>query len=92
MSQHAKQIAELAGAFDREWYLQEYPEVAASGVEPVRHYLDVGWREMRDPNPYFSTRWYLQTYPDVVGRGRNPFLHYVFHGIREGRRPAPPRV
>lgn len=33
--------------FDREWYLQEYPEVRLSGIEPLDHYVFIGKKEGR---------------------------------------------
>jgi len=33
--------------FDRKWYLQEYPEVGPSGIDPLDHYLLYGLREGR---------------------------------------------
>jgi len=33
--------------FDREWYLQEYPEVGLSGIEPLEHYVFIGKKEGR---------------------------------------------
>ena len=33
--------------FDREWYLQEYPEVGFSGIDPLDHYLRFGIDEGR---------------------------------------------
>lgn len=35
--------------FDPEWYLQTYPDVAAAGVDPRRHYEQHGRREGRLP-------------------------------------------
>jgi glycosyltransferase involved in cell wall biosynthesis len=37
------------GAFDREWYLKRYPDVAASGMDPYYHYLNHGVNEGRLP-------------------------------------------
>ena len=39
--------------FDREWYLQEYPEVGPSGIDPLDHYLQFGarggrWKSQKD--------------------------------------------
>ncbi len=34
-------------AFDANWYLKQYPDVAAAGVDPLRHYLDYGRHEGR---------------------------------------------
>lgn len=33
-----------SGTFDGQWYAQEYPDVAASGLEPAEHFLWIGAR------------------------------------------------
>lgn len=78
-----------AGLFDAAWYLRQYPDVAAAGVDPLRHFLNIGWREHRNPNPLFDTRYYLATYDDVKRAGVNPLVHYLRRGAREGRNPHP---
>lgn len=75
----------VAQHFDTDFYLAAYPDVAAAGVDPVRHYLDNGWRENRDPGLSFSTRYYVENNPDVVAAGVNPFYHFVAAGKAEGR-------
>lgn len=40
--------------FDGGWYLRCYPDVLKADVDPVRHYLDYGAREDRDPGPLFA--------------------------------------
>jgi len=75
--------------FDIEWYRTRYEDVAQAGIDPVRHFLEDGFREGRDPNPHFQTNWYLASNPDVVASRVNPFLHYLLYGAREGRRPRP---
>lgn len=77
---------EASKLFDRAWYLDTYPDVAASGMDPVVHYLEFGWREGRDPSPQFSTTAYLKANADVAAHGANPLLHYVEYGHFEGRR------
>lgn len=76
-------------AFDADWYLQRYPDVAASGMDPELHFLHHGAAEGRLPNPYFDTHWYLYSYPDVVSSGMPAGLHYVLHGAAEGRQTEP---
>jgi GT2 family glycosyltransferase len=78
-----------SGLFDAPWYLHEYPDVAANGIDPVMHYMTHGVSEGRCPNPLFHTRWYLEQYPDVVAALGNPLLHYLRHGAAEGRDPSP---
>lgn len=75
--------------FDPDWYRTAYKDVAAAGLDPIRHFFDNGAREGRKPNPFFDTTWYLATYADVLASKMNPFLHYLLYGAREGRRPRP---
>lgn len=75
--------------FDHAWYARTYPQMAASGLDPVRHYLEVGCAEGCDPNPIFRSRDYLAANPDVAALGQNPFLHFVMYGQTERRRLKP---
>ncbi len=78
-----------SGLFDPQWYLAQYGDVKESGLSPLRHYLEQGFRHGRRPNPFFDTRWYLDRYEDVRRSGVNPLVHYATHGWREGRDPGP---
>jgi hypothetical protein len=46
--------AEEAIGFDRSWYLAAYPDVAATGEDPFRHWLNHGKAEGRHFNANFS--------------------------------------
>ncbi len=72
--------------FDPAFYLEQYPDVAAAGVDPVQHYLDYGADEGRRPHPAFDGAWYLLKNPDVHHTGLNPLVHYLRKGAAEGRR------
>lgn len=85
---HAR-IIRSSGVFDPEWYLSSNPDVAASGINPIRHYLNSGASEGRNPSPLFDTGFYLEQNPDVAASGVNPLLHYVISGRSEGRKPCP---
>ncbi len=74
-----------SGFLDREWYLRMNPDVAACGVDPVRHYVAFGAREGRDPSAWLSTRDYLSHNPDVAIAGVNPLSHFILYGAPEGR-------
>lgn len=39
-----------SGLFDAKWYVGRYEDVAKAGVDPVRHYIQYGAREGREPN------------------------------------------
>ncbi|MDL2272260.1 hypothetical protein LJC23_04420 [Desulfovibrio sp. OttesenSCG-928-I05] len=74
-----------SGFFDIPFYIAANPDVAKEGVDPVLHYVKFGWKEGRDPAPWFSTKKYLETYPDVAASRLNPFYHYLTYGINEER-------
>jgi glycosyltransferase involved in cell wall biosynthesis len=80
----------LRAEFDAEFYLTEYADITALGVDPLKHFLRFGWQEGRRPRRDFDTKYYLETNPDVAKSGMNPFLHYILTGKHEGRRSSPP--
>src|SRR5580658_6049620 len=65
----------LSGFFDAAWYRSRYPDVQATGVDPMTHFLTWGAADGRDPNRWFDSRWYAQRYPDLAGSGAPPLLH-----------------
>lgn len=77
-------------AFDVPFYLDAYPDVAASGGDPVKHYIAFGWREGRNPCANFHTKYYLENNEDVREAGINPFFHFIAEGAKEGRSGIPP--
>lgn len=83
-----QQVA-ASGLFDTDYYLQTYPDVAATALDPIAHYLGTGWREGRNPHPLFDTAYYSAVNPDVAGAGINPLLHFVLRGAIERRLPHP---
>lgn len=75
--------------FDSEYYLEQYPDVTKSGLSPLQHYLQIGCKEFRFPNPLFDPKYYLDKYSDVQESGIDPFHHYSEIGFQEGRIPHP---
>ncbi|QGM45082.1 rhamnan synthesis F family protein [Methylocystis heyeri] len=84
-----KENRDLLQLFDVSFYLEQYPDVASAGVDPVAHYLIHGATERRNPHPLFDTHFYLEQYPDIVASGVNPLVHYVRCGAKERRNPHP---
>jgi len=82
--------SQLRAVFDKDWYLQENPDVAHTAVDALTHYLRLGGFEGRDPNPLFDSDWYLQTQcPEAGLAGINPLIHYLQYGAAEGLDPHP---
>ena len=71
--------------FNEDYYLSAYPDVATSGIDPVKHYYLYGWKENRKPSAAFNTAEYLFDNPDVAKAGINPLEHYLKHGLADGR-------
>ena len=80
-----ERLERLRDAFDAPHYLARNPDVAAAGADPFAHFMEVGWREGRDPSPAFGVADYLKANLDVAAAGINPFEHYVLTGREEGR-------
>ncbi|WP_321879083.1 class I SAM-dependent methyltransferase [Paraburkholderia bannensis] len=84
---------ELTSWFDSEWYEQEYPDVAAAGMDPYTHFTQHGWRERRNPHPLFDVSWYLSHHPQLEERQTAPITHFIdnlnerpAHQLRQSKR------
>src|SRR5665811_559874 len=78
-------VIKQSGLFNEEYYCLQYPDVRRADVNPLWHFVSVGWVEGRNPSSEFDTNYYLFTYPDVAKSGMNPLLHFVLYGKSEGR-------
>jgi len=85
--QKAREILEWSGCFDREWYLQSYPEVLEQGRDPVDDYLIVGVEKGRNPNPFFDNDFYIRSVSELP-EGINPLLHYCQQGWKAFHDPS----
>ncbi|SDA35271.1 Haloacid dehalogenase-like hydrolase [Methylobacterium sp. UNC378MF] len=88
--------------FDGPWYLDNNPDVAAAGLNPLLHYLDSGRAEGRSicpvaapdlvariaPSELFDAAWYRSTQaPDVAPE--RAARHYLQEGAARGLSPGP---
>lgn len=87
----ASDIPIMAPEFDEAFYRGTNPDLAtADGL--LEHFAEHGWKEGRDPAPWFSVAYYLLANPDVAGAGKNPFAHYLRSGRIEGRDIQPSQM
>ena len=77
-------LARVAEAFDADFYLATNPDLTLN-TSAFDHFMTIGWRQGRDPAPWFSVRQYLRTQGDVAQSGQNPFVHFLLKGASEGR-------
>ncbi len=65
--------------WDSGYYLKANPDVANEGIDPLRHYLETGWREGRSPSASCSTAAYLSVNPDCRLLDISPAEHYYLN-------------
>jgi GT2 family glycosyltransferase len=73
--------------FDVSFYLEQSPDVANAGMEPLGHFIRFGSFEKRNPHPIFDIAFYLGKNPDVAHSGVGPLQHFILNGLHEGREP-----
>lgn len=85
----AYSLIEKSDLFDTNYYLDHYPGVKETGLVPVFHYINFGWKEGKNPSDKFNTTYYLTQNRDVAVLNINPLVHYIQFGRAEGRLPTP---
>ncbi|GJD76677.1 hypothetical protein [Methylobacterium goesingense] len=45
--------------FDRDFYLLSNPDILVAGIDPLKHFVEYGWREGRTFDPMFDINQYL---------------------------------
>ncbi|GJD31119.1 hypothetical protein PMNALOAF_2372 [Methylobacterium adhaesivum] len=76
-----------SGLFDIRYYLANNPDVAASGEDPIVHYLQFGYLDGRAPSAFFDGNAYRDRNADVREARLNPLVHWLRLGSAEGRMP-----
>jgi FkbM family methyltransferase len=71
-----RKVIEKSGMFDAAWYVKQYPDLTPAGRrDPLKHYLRTGWRQGKNPSPYFISSLYLEI--NKVPHGLCPLFHYI---------------
>lgn len=71
------------------WYLEEYSSWMPKGVDPILHYMLLGWRIGLNPCKRFNTDYYISKYKDQCLSHEVPLLHYIKKGAYEGNHAKP---
>lgn len=69
-----------SGFFDSEYYLRTYPDVVASGMNPVEHYVCHGAEEGRSPAPWYDEKKSWNVEASIQREKVIPFWRYLFNG------------
>lgn len=79
----------IRNEFDEEYYLSTYSDVRQAGIDPLKHYLEYGWNEGRNPNEIFWSKFYVATYLNDGAVNDDPFYHFLTVGKSRGYKPNP---
>ena len=82
-------IISRSGYFDKKYYLHFNQDVRIADVDPLWHFIRMGWKEGRNPSEQFNTNYYLRSNLDVKQLKINPLIHYIKFGKAEGRQTTP---
>lgn len=76
---HKKDIATILASnqFDVQFYLENYPDVKNSGLDPLVHYVLFGSQDHKNPNETFNTDIYKNLFSKIISKQENPFAHYL---------------
>ena len=78
-------IIKCSGLFDKLYYLLNNPDVRQEDINPLMHYIKVGWREGRNPSGQFNTKSYLDEHPELKGSDVTPLVHFIINNPKKKR-------
>jgi glycosyltransferase involved in cell wall biosynthesis len=73
-----------SGLFDADFYVLKYRDVASTGADPLRHYVEFGDKEGRWPNAYFDPNFYRSQFDHSDNWPFATLYHYAAEGERAG--------
>jgi ADP-heptose:LPS heptosyltransferase/GT2 family glycosyltransferase len=73
-----------SGLFDANYYLATNPEIAATHLDPLVHYIEEGARRGLRPHPAFDVSYYLEQCALSGEHPENPLFHYLTVGAARG--------
>ncbi len=72
-----------SGLFNSKYYLNRDEALRNIAIDPLYHYMKTGFKEGRDPGPFFSLKHYYDQYPELEKNGVEPISHYIKKGYNE---------
>ena len=63
------------GFFDNDFYVSMNPDIASSGANPLMHYLQLGWKERRQPSAKI-TQSEIESLESIKLQIRNPLSYF----------------
>ena len=72
-----KELIGQSGLFSPLYYLSTNPDVWQSGLDPLMHFCEYGWKEGRQPSENFDIGDYVKNNPGVSQEDINPLVHFI---------------
>ena len=82
-------VVSASGFLDHDDYIAEHH--LTLGVDPVRHFVEQGWLDLRAPSLRFDLWSYWSSHLDPTDDQVNPLVHYLLVGRHGGLAPLPPQ-
>lgn len=79
----------VSGLFDQQYYLTGNQDVAKAGLDPLAHFMRIGFKENRWPHPLFDPVYYASQLGAGATSQKNFLLHYIEEGEVLGFEPHP---
>ena len=76
LNSESRDIVIKSGLFDEEWYLNEYEDVKINNLDPINHFLKLGYFEGCKPSKNFNHNVYSENYSK---KGLHPFIYYILY-------------
>jgi hypothetical protein len=76
-------VIQESGLFDEDWYYRNHPDVAATKINGMAHYVKHGASEGRNPTRFFDTNRYRKLKKSSIPPWQNPFAHYILYGSED---------
>ncbi|MBL1377763.1 glycosyltransferase family 2 protein [Zobellella iuensis] len=84
VSSNTYKLVQQSQMVNGKWYVTEYRHWLPEGVDPILHYLILGWRLGLNPCKRFDTQFYLRAHASELAERENPLLHYLRVGQKKG--------
>jgi len=78
-------LVKKSGLFDADYYTQENPDVRQADIDPLWHFVRIGWKEGRNPSQSFNSNGYLTINPEIKNAGQNPLIDYILNRQIKGQ-------
>ena len=69
------EILKKSKLFNKKFYYKNNIEIKNQKVDPIKHFLEKGWKEGKNPSNLFDVNFYLNNNKDVKESGINPLIH-----------------